>query len=405
MPLVWGLNSPQGVSALLHPEGPYDDPKGGGLREAVYARLRRHFGFVNELQLFAEVHHFAKYSVNIYGPAQTAPRFDQLANLFAPATVDTCYLHDGTGMVGGYKNEVGKWNTTGHRDRIVRVDEDALATFAQLYDEPGTPARRARLPALHAGALSSVLVKLAAYPRRLADLGEGYFSTVMFDETYSQRDGTLSRRPSTDPGFADKPHDWVLTGPHFFLANALSKTPRKICVERSQYDTIDLPTLPDDYLPRTNYLPMPDRAEYLRRTPRVCWLDWETLEVPWEGLLDHEHPAQPTDEDAELYRVNRPRQRVVTEFFRYTHRRRIAVSNERTLISALIPPGAAHVHTVLSLTLRDPSHLVSLLGITHSVIADSFVKSTGQSDLYDSTLGRLPFVQSTAISARALALN
>jgi len=29
MPLAWRLNSAQGVSGLLHPEGPYDDPKGG----------------------------------------------------------------------------------------------------------------------------------------------------------------------------------------------------------------------------------------------------------------------------------------------------------------------------------------------------------------------------------------
>ncbi|MBP7544619.1 MAG: class I SAM-dependent DNA methyltransferase, partial [Acidovorax sp.] len=38
MPLAWGLASAQGVAGLLHPEGPYDDPKGGALREAIYAR-------------------------------------------------------------------------------------------------------------------------------------------------------------------------------------------------------------------------------------------------------------------------------------------------------------------------------------------------------------------------------
>ena len=163
------------MAAYLHPEGPYDDPKGGALREALYPRLRAHFQFINELQLFAEVDHHTKYSINLYGPPQDQPAFDQLANLFAPATVDACYAHDGTGTVGGYKTEEGKWNIAGHRDRIVRVTDAALAVFAQLYDEPGTPPRRARLPALHAGALQSVLDKLAAYPRRLADLGDDYF--------------------------------------------------------------------------------------------------------------------------------------------------------------------------------------------------------------------------------------
>ncbi len=43
MPLAWGLSSAHGVAGLLTPEGPYDDPNGGGLREALYQRLAAHF--------------------------------------------------------------------------------------------------------------------------------------------------------------------------------------------------------------------------------------------------------------------------------------------------------------------------------------------------------------------------
>ncbi|MBL8408362.1 MAG: class I SAM-dependent DNA methyltransferase, partial [Candidatus Accumulibacter sp.] len=193
LPIGWMLAGQRGVVGYLHPEGPYDDPRGGALREAVYARLRAHLQFTNELQLFAEVDHHTKYSINVYGPPQAQPRFDQIANLFLPATVDACYTHDGVGVVGGYKDELGKWNIVGHADRIVRVGDEQLAVFARLYDEPGTPPRRARLPALHAGHLSSVLAKLAAYPRRLADLGDGYFSTEMWHETMQQHDGTIVR--------------------------------------------------------------------------------------------------------------------------------------------------------------------------------------------------------------------
>ncbi|MFA7606286.1 MAG: class I SAM-dependent DNA methyltransferase [Rhodocyclaceae bacterium] len=376
MPLAWGLNSAQGVTGLLHPEGPYDDPKGGTLREAVYARLRRHFQFVNVKKLFSEILHWVTYSVNVYGSPCNAPSFDHAANLFVPATIDACYLQDGTGVPGGIKNDEGDWNTAGHRDRIVRVNETALATFARLYDEPGTPARRARLPALHAGALSGVLQKLAVYPRRLADLADGYFSTVMFDETYSQRDGTLIRRSSSDAGFPVSQEDWVLSGPHFFVANPFYKTPRKNCNTPLAYDSISLETLPDDYLPRTNYRPMADRAEYLRRTPRVSWVE--------EGETQG---------------------RAVTEFFRYVNRRRISTSMERTLIPTIVPPGAAHIHPVLSLAFRTASELIDVAGITASVVADFFIKSTGLGDLYDSTLGRLPHVTAPGISARTLALN
>ena len=374
MPLAWGLNSALGVAGLLHPEGPYDDPRGGNLREELYARLRRHFGFVNELQLFAEVDHHARYSVNIYGRTKTTPRFDHLANLFAPATVDTCYLHDGTGEVGGYKNEEGQWNTTGHRDRIVRVDEVALATFAQLYDEPGTPARRARLPALHAGALSSVLSKMAAYPHRLADLG--YCSTEMWHETMQQKDGTITRRPSTDPGFAATPYDWVLSGPHFFLANPFNKTPRKVCTANGHYDIVVLETLPDDYLPRTNYRPMPDRAEYLRRTPRVSWLE------PGETQ-------------------GRP----VTDFFRLMFRNMLSNSGERTMVPALVPPGAAHIHPVNSSAFREGCDAALVLAMTSSTVGDFFVKSTGRSMLYQlwTFLPKPPPL--SPLLSRALTLN
>ena len=273
MPLAWGLNSKQGVTGLLHPEGPYDDPKGGALRETLYARLRCHFQFANALFLFADVHDQTKYSINIYGAKRSTSAFNQLANLFTPASVDACYQHDGNGEVGGIKTPDGKWNFAGHAQRIVRVDQAALAVFAQLYDGPGTPARRARLPALHAQTLSSVLGKLAAWPRRLADLGEAYYSTEMWHETMQQKDDTIVRRPPGDNAFPAAPEDWVLSGPHFFLANPYNKTPRKVCTANGHYDVLDLETLPDDYLPRSNYRPMANKAEYLRRVPRVGWVE------------------------------------------------------------------------------------------------------------------------------------
>ena len=45
LPQAWMVGRDGGVSAFLHPEGVYDDPKGGGFREAIYRRLRHHFQF------------------------------------------------------------------------------------------------------------------------------------------------------------------------------------------------------------------------------------------------------------------------------------------------------------------------------------------------------------------------
>ena len=57
LPQAWMYNAECGVSAFIHPEGVYDDPKGGALREKLYSRLRKHFMFANERKLFPEVDH------------------------------------------------------------------------------------------------------------------------------------------------------------------------------------------------------------------------------------------------------------------------------------------------------------------------------------------------------------
>lgn len=60
LPHAWEFGSTSGVSAFVHPEGVYDDPNGGELRRRLYAKLRKHFMFANELRLFAEVHHHTR---------------------------------------------------------------------------------------------------------------------------------------------------------------------------------------------------------------------------------------------------------------------------------------------------------------------------------------------------------
>jgi len=259
----------------------------------------------------------------------------------------------------------------------VRVNEATLATFARLYDEPGTPARRARLPALHAGALDSVLSKLAAYPRRLADLDSDYVSTEMWHETMQQKDGTIVRRPTSDAGFPANPEDWVLSGPHFFLANPFNKTPRKVCTANGHYDVLDLETLPEDYLPRTNYRPMADRAEYLNRTPRVSWVE--------NGESGY---------------------RVCSEYFRHVHRRAIKAGNERTAIAIIAPPGLAHIDGCFSITFRNAADLVGFSSGVSSVPIDFLIKSTGKGDMRGDLADKLPLLERlSGVCSRYLSLN
>ena len=203
LPQAWMIGSTIGAAGILHPESVYDDPQGGVMREALYPRLRAHLQFQNELRLFAEVHHHTLFSINVYGVPRPTPAFSHIANLFAPATVDACFDHDGHGPVPGIKDDNDNWNVHGHSERLVDVDLDALGYFGALYDNPDTLPSRARLPALHARTLLSVLKKLAAFPRHVGDLEQDFCATVHWDETKSQRDGIIRRQSEAPPVFLD----------------------------------------------------------------------------------------------------------------------------------------------------------------------------------------------------------
>ncbi|MDT9313604.1 MAG: hypothetical protein P5701_24905, partial [Limnospira sp. Paracas R14] len=265
IPTAWRLGQEQAVTGLLHPEGIYDDPKGGPLRAELYPRLRAHFQFQNELALFAEVDHHMKFGINILGPHLDQPDFATVANLFAVPTVDDCYESESHHAVPGIKDDENNWSTRGHPDRIVRVQEPQLALFAKLYDKEDTPPIQARLPALHASQILSVLQKFSECGMRLGDLRENYTSTVMWDETNAvKKDHTIRREPL----FPKEPGELILSGPHFFVANPCYKTPREECTLNSHYDVLDLTTLPEDYLPRTNYVPDCTPADVTAQTER-----------------------------------------------------------------------------------------------------------------------------------------
>ena len=379
LPQTQMIGSAKAAAGFLHPEGVYDDPKGGVFREALYSRLRAHFQFQNERKLFPDVYHHALFSINVYGAPRPLPAFLHMANLFATASVDASVDHHGRGPVPGIKDDGNDWSTVGHADRVVRVDRNALATFARLYDAPGTPPLRARLPALHAGTLLRVLRKLAAHPRRLGDLGDEFYVTLHWHETQSQHDGTIRR----ETRFAPTPADTILSGPHFFVCNPLNKTPWRLCEQKSDYDVLDPAALPDDYLPRTNFIRACDRVEYKRRTPQVPW-------------------REPGETES----------RAVTDYYRLMNRRRVGPSKERTLIAALMPRDVAHVHATVAAAFRHCHYCAEVAALSASIALDFFVKGTGTGEMSLSWLRRLPILTASchpglraALWLRALRLN
>ena len=379
IPQGWMLGSRRGVQGFLHPEGVYDAPNGGPFRSHLYSRLRSHFQFQNEKRLFAEVHHHTTFSVNVYGPPRSSPRFDHIANLYAPATVDACFDHDGHGPVPGIKNDDGGWNSAGHADRIIEVDARALRTFATVSSGEKTAAGEARLASLHARGLLVPLRRLGRSESRVGNLRARINISRHWDETTAQRDGTIRR----ETRFPTDAHELVLSGPHFSVGSPFRKTPRRRCSRNSDYDVLDLTTLPSHYLPRSNYVRDCEVATYASRTPRTTWDVREGVE------------AGPT-----------------TDYFRVATRRRVGSDSERTLATALIPRGFAHINAVHSCAFRRAGDCVDLLAVSHSTALDFLIKAAGTTEVNHSWLVRLPLpppecrtAVRVALRLRALVLN
>jgi len=176
LPQAWLFTNESGVSAFVHPDGVFDDPKGGILREKLYPKLKYHFQFTNELKLFAEVDHHTGYSLNVYNNSENTD-FELISNLFAVETIEQCYDQSITGNIPGIKDDNGNWNVYGHPGRIVRVGQNELKLFAKLFDGSDNW-KQARLPVLHAQSLLDVLSKFGNYSKSISIVQEYIFATV-----------------------------------------------------------------------------------------------------------------------------------------------------------------------------------------------------------------------------------
>ena len=265
LPKAWEINNNNGITSLLHPEGIYDDPKGDVFRKEIYQRLLIHFQFHNELTLFKDVGHNSQFSINVYRKKKSSEiNFLNISNLFSPATVDFCFSHDGIGTVEGIKDENNKWNIRGHKDRIIKIKHDELDLFSNIFSCDKSHPLYTRLPAIQANTLIDVFHKIANYPCKLDDLSGRYFSSVMFDEAKAQREGILKKKTE----FPEKINTWILSGPHFFVGNPFYKTPRRKCINKADYDILDLSNLPEKYIPRSNFVPVEAPADFTKRIPK-----------------------------------------------------------------------------------------------------------------------------------------
>lgn len=365
LPLAWEKNRESGVAAFVHPEGVYDDPKGGALREKLYPRLRYHFQFVNERKLFPEVHHNTMFSLNVYGSPRTVS-FDTISNLYDAKSIAACYEGDAAAPIPGIKDENGEWNTTGHPDRVIHVTKKELAVFAKLFDG-SEEWKQAKLPQLHVRQLVEVLRVFSEQEKTIATESEHIYTAEMWHETNNQIDGTIIR----NVGFPESVYSMIYSGPHIGVGNPLFKTSRRICKLNSDFDPIDLTIIDDGYLQRCNYSIACSYEEYQNRTPITQW-------------------GKKYDDE-----------------YRLCMRKMLNQGGERTYMVTIIPPKTEHIHGNFGMCME--RGLASFAANSFSIPFDFYLKSTGKANINFSAASGFPILsdwehQDDAI-CRAMLLN
>ena len=341
---AWDITNRNHNIGFVHPDDFYTSAKAGSLRAAVYSRLRYHFQFQNEFKFFTEVGNQMQYSINVYGRSQTVS-FDHVCNLFSVNSLSGCYDElPHPEPPENIKTTDGKWSVTGHPLRVLRISESELSLFSALLNEDeNAPTTEAPIARLHTSSQLAALQKIAYYNRKIVSLGNGLISHRFWDEANSRKDGTIRRETKFSKHL-------ILSGPHIYAGNPYYKTPRIICKEKSDYDIIDLETMPDDYLARTNYTPACGEEEYDHRCPKL----------PWNPSINY------------------------VDTYKIAFRRMLAQTGERTLASV---------------------DMLAIASITQSIIGDYYIKLTGAGDLHYQWQ-QLPLLPpKAAMNLRVLALN
>jgi len=371
----WNIVNDKGIVGLLHPEGPYEDAKGNRLRRPLYKRLRAHYHFINELNLFQDVDHHTEFSINIYGRIKKEPAFFNISNLYHPKTIAECHKHcDQKAPIPGLKNDSGNWEIRPHCDRIINVAENEFEIFKKLLEEDEVNVFEARIPKIHSIQLIDVIRKMTKILLKVAD--QKYYSTVMFDESKAKKEGVITKQ--NDPAYGPMTaSDWILSGPHFHIGNPFFQTARTKCTHNNAYDKIDLTQLKDSYYPKATFRPGNKQNNTDMFESRIPY--WEEME------------------------------KSVTEYYRYANREMISPSWKRTLVSTILPKGAAHLYTAaFSIAFEDLIMMVRFQTLTMSICYDFLIRIIGKKHCQHDTVSRLPIIDNQYVNAamgRGLRLN
>src|SRR5699024_3503379 len=374
MEQTWGHLSTLGVVALIHPESHFTDDKATRLRRETYLRLRQHWQFINELQLFSEIAHIFSYGVHVYKIRREEHEFVTASSIYHPSTVERSLLHDGSGPPPGIRNQEGYWDLSPHASRIVRVDRERLASWGKFLNNDSN------ISPLETSSIFLVNQEVFGVINALSESGRiGELSPSFsqgWNETTDFKKGRFKKAWGSSCGWDEV----IIQGPNIHVSTPIYKFPNSTMNSHGDWHYVDLEQLNGSTVPVTSYKPIRDGQ-------------YDQLYTHW---------TLPNGE-----RVS------ARDYYRIAWRRMAANTGERTLIPAIIPPGASHMHLVYSLAFpieSDYNVLLASQGVLSSMLSDFSVRSVPKSDIIAPVVERMAFPPSdhdfgAALNARVLMLT
>ena len=372
------LLSDNGYLGMLHPESVYDDAKGQPLRKVMYRRLQYHFQYQNALNLFP-IAHRRKYSANIYTGAKDEISFDSISNLFHPKTVDECYIHNGQGFCEGIKGKDGKWNLTGHKNRIVHYNERYIKLLSDTFEDGRYP-DCAKLVSVHNNEILGILDKISNYPKKVNVTK--HVITECLHETGAPTAGLIKdvRSHTCYPNMDN--NEMIYNAPQFYVSNPIYQTPKEVSLKKGDFNIIDLEKISDDYIQRTKYLPLVD--------------NYKTLPIFNAFVIGHDEQGN------EIYDN-------LLDYYKVGFRKMVNLAGERSLICAILPRRTAHINGVISISFLDRYNTVDMAALCSSLVMDFYWKTIATQNITESRLSTFPFgieqKYKNAMHSRTLMLN
>ncbi|MGA5168350.1 MULTISPECIES: hypothetical protein [Streptomyces] len=365
MARVWQHLAHIGSAGMIHPDTHFGGVREGAIRAAAYRHLRVHAHFVNSANwAFDDLTRSQEFAMHVYGPSRE-PDFLHLSELRDADILPDSLSHDGSGEAPGIKHK-GSWDIRPHRERVVHVDTELLATWRSLSDSAGQAAETPLLyPVLRSeqGAIEA----LAGYSNSLGD--HQPLITSGYHESGAKKDGLIRWENRTVPSISDV----ILQGPHFAAALPFYKQPRIPCRSNRDWDLVVPTETPEDYIPVTNFVRNVSEEAYLN------------AQDSWGG-------------------------RPSTSYYRLAWRRMIPFNTSRSLQAAILPPGPAHIDAVNSTTLG--SNLLTTLnaGFWAALPLDYVLRITSRSNLHSGEARKMPAPTihhplASALLLRTLRLN